>query len=82
MDVEHGSFTPIVMSAIGPMGRESTKFFVGLSEIISETRHQPYSLISAYFDRKEIVICINKLCLRLYMREPFISLRYEPRNVN
>ena len=56
MDVEHGSFTPIVMSALGGMGRESTKFFVRLSEIILENRHQPYSLISAWIRRKLLLL--------------------------
>ena len=63
MDVEHGSFTPIVMSAIGGMGRESTKFFVRLSEIISEKRHEPYSLISAWIRRKLSFALINSVCV-------------------
>ena len=63
MDVEHGSFTPIVMSALGGMGRESTKFFARLSEMISEKRHQPYSLVSAWIRRKLSFAIINSVCV-------------------
>ena len=63
MDVEHGSFTPIVMSALGGMGRESTKFFVRLSEIISEKRYQPNSLVSVWIRRKLPFALINSVCV-------------------
>ena len=48
IDVENGSFTPIVMSVLGGMARESTKLFVRLNEIIPEKGHQQYSLISPW----------------------------------
>ena len=34
MQVEHGTFTPLVMSATGGMGRESSKFHSRLSDLI------------------------------------------------
>ena len=36
MQVEHGTFTSLVMSATGEAGRESSKFYSRLSELISE----------------------------------------------
>ena len=36
MQVEHGTFTPLVMSETGGMGRESSKFYTRLSELINE----------------------------------------------
>ena len=36
MQIEHGSFTPLIMSAAGGMSRECRKFYVCLSEMISE----------------------------------------------
>ena len=81
MDVEYGSFTPIMMLALGGMGRESTKFFVRLNEIILEKGHQPYSLISAWMRRKLSFALINSVCVCIRGGR-FISLRYEPRNVN
>ena len=38
MQVEYGTFTPLVMSATRGMGRESSKFYSRLSELISEKR--------------------------------------------
>ena len=35
MQVERGTFTPLVMSATGGIGRESSKFYSRLSELIS-----------------------------------------------
>ena len=39
-DIEHGSFTAIVMSASGGMARESSKFYSRLSEMVAEKRDQ------------------------------------------
>ena len=38
MQVEHGTFIPLVRSASGGMGRESRKFYAHLSEMIAEKR--------------------------------------------
>ena len=38
LHVEHGSFTPLVMTALGGMGREASKFYSPLSESIVEKR--------------------------------------------
>ena len=38
LQVEHGTFTPLVMSITDGMGRESQKFYARLSEMISEKR--------------------------------------------
>ena len=35
LEVEHGYFTPLVMTALGDMGREASKFYSHLSESIS-----------------------------------------------
>ena len=35
-EIEHGSFTPIVMSATGGMARECSNFYSRLSEMIAE----------------------------------------------
>ena len=56
MQVEHGSFTPLVMSAAGGMARECSKFYSRLSEMIDEKRKERYSLIVAWVRRK---ICFS-----------------------
>ena len=48
LQVEHGSFTPLVMSATGGMGRESRKFYARLAEKLSEKRKQNYSLTASW----------------------------------
>ena len=36
LKIEHGSFTPLVKTALGGMGREASKFYSRLSEPIAE----------------------------------------------
>ena len=45
LQVEHGSFTPLVMSANGGMARECQKNFKRLAELIAENKKQRYSVI-------------------------------------
>ena len=66
MQVEHGTFTPLVMSATGGMGRESSKFYSWLSELISEKRESSYSIVATWIRRKIIFALIKSIgmCLR------------------
>ena len=64
MQTEHGSFTLLVMSATGGMSRECRKFYVRLSEMISEKRDVSYRTIATWIKRnitfllmKSIVLC-------------------------
>ena len=41
--MEHATFTPLVMSATGGMGRAATTFYRRLASIISEKRNTEYS---------------------------------------
>ena len=42
-EVEHATFTPLVMSATGGMGRAATTFYKRLASMISEKRNTEYS---------------------------------------
>ena len=66
MQVEHGTFTPLVMSATGGMGRESSKFYSRLSKLISEKRESSYSIVATWIRRKIIFALIKSIgmCLR------------------
>ena len=69
VQVKHGTFTPLVMSATGGMGRESSKFYSKLSELISEKRGSSYSIVATWIRRKIIFaliksIGIRSMCLR------------------
>ena len=65
-EIEHGSFTPIVMSATGGMARECSKFYSRLSEMIAEKRDQPYSVITSWIRRKISFSLIRSIgmCIR------------------
>ena len=64
-EIEHGSFTPIVTSATGGMTRECSKFCTRLSEMITEKRDQPCSVIASWIRRhfffliRSIGMCIR-----------------------
>ena len=43
VDVEHSSFTPVVLSVSGGLGREATQFYKRLASLLSTKWDQPYS---------------------------------------
>lgn len=65
MQVEHGSFTPLVMSATGGMARECKRFYARLAEMVAEKRNQHYSLISAWIRRKICFALLSSICIFL-----------------
>ena len=50
--VEHGSFTPVVMSAFGGLGRETSKFVSRLTEKIAEKHDLCTSTVANYIRTK------------------------------
>ena len=66
LQVEHGSFTPLVMSSNGGFGRECERFYSKLAEQIAEKQKLPYSIISPWIKRKKIFSLLRSivLCLR------------------
>ena len=66
LQVEHGRFTPLVMSSNGGFGRECGRFFSKLTDQIAEKRKQPYSITSSWIKRKMIFSLLRSigLCLR------------------
>ena len=69
LQVGPGTFTPLVTSATGGMGRESSKFYSRLSELISEKRESSYSIVATWI--RQNYICINKINRQ--------SINYSPR---
>ena len=43
-DVERGSFTPLVLTTTGAMGKEADVFFKRLASLLSDARDEPYSV--------------------------------------
>ena len=66
LQVEHATFTPLVMSSCGGFGRECARFYSKLAEEISEKRQQPYSVVCSWIKRKIVFSLIKSigLCLR------------------
>ena len=50
--IEHGSFTPIVFSALGGCGRETSQFVKSLIEKLSKKRDIPVSITANYIRTK------------------------------
>ena len=66
MNVEHGSFTPLVFYANDSMGCECKKFFSVLAEMITLKRKQEYCITMSWLRRKtsfslmrSILLCIR-----------------------
>ena len=66
LEIEHGSFTPLVFSATGGMGRECTKFISRLAEMIAYKQNKRYSEVITWLRRKiSIGLCkAVGVCLR------------------
>ena len=52
LKIEHGTFTPLVMSTTGGMSRESRKSSAHFSEIISKKTKEIYAFIASRLRRK------------------------------
>ena len=50
--VEHGAFTPIVLSAMGGCGRETSRFITKLTEKLGEKKDMMTSIVSNYIRTK------------------------------
>ena len=61
--VEHGSFTPLVFSATGGMGRECAKFYKRLGEMISDKRKMNNSIVMGWIRRK-LSFCLMRSVIR------------------
>ena len=48
VNVEHGSFTPLVFTIAGGMGKQALKFYDRLASMIAENRGQSKSVITSY----------------------------------
>ena len=48
LEIEHGSFTPLVFSVHGGMGRECKIFYKRLCSLLSEKRGENYSVVSSW----------------------------------
>ena len=47
-EIEHGVFTPLVLSTTGGMGREATTFYKRLADLIAQKRQHPYPTVMGW----------------------------------
>ena len=52
LEIEHGSFTPLIFSATGGMGRECNKFVSRLANIMANKQGKPYGEVITWMRRK------------------------------
>ena len=64
-NVEHGVFTPSVLSSNGGMGKEATTFYKCLTDMIAQKRQHPYSMVMgwlrcrlSYASLRSCIMCI------------------------
>ena len=64
-DVEHGMFTPLVLSSNGGRGKEATTFYKCLTDMIAQKRQHPYSTVMGWLrcrlsfaSLKSYIMCI------------------------
>ena len=48
LDVEHGVFTPLILSTTGGMEREAQTFYKRLADMLSNRREVPYSMLMGW----------------------------------
>ena len=66
LQVENGSFTPLVFSVNGGMGKEANKCYSRIAEKLAEKRDEPY-LVMMYWIRRKISFSMMKsiiMCIR------------------
>ena len=66
LQVEHGSFTPLIMSGIGVMSHEFEKFYSSLAEMICKKRKTNYNATITW-TRREFAFSLIKsigICIR------------------
>ena len=52
LNIEHGSFTPLVFTAMGGIGRESKLFYKRFSELLADSRSDHISITTTWYDEK------------------------------
>ena len=64
--VDHGPFTPLLFSIYGSMGGECHKFYSRLSDLLSEKRNLPKSVVANWIRLKVCFALLKSslLCLR------------------
>ena len=63
LEIENGSFTPLVFDTNGAMGRECARFYKRLAEMLAEKKHMKFSEVSSSI-RTKIAFSLLKSTIR------------------
>ena len=78
INIEHGTFTPLVFSCYGGMAQECSAFFKHLTNLIAEKRNDPYQDVCKLI-RTRIsfaLLRISLICLRGYRGKTTIKDKF------
>ena len=66
IDIEHGTFTPLIFTTSGAMGHECHKFHKALAEKISQKKDEEYNKVIQYMrvNISFLVVKASLLCVR------------------
>ena len=70
IEVEHGSFSPLVFTPYGGSGREAERFLAELAHKVSENKHMSYSTVIGWLRAK---LSFNLLRISCAMHKRFKS---------
>ena len=75
IEVENSSFTPLIFTCYGGMGKECKQFYKHLAKLISEKREVPYSDVITFIRTKMSFSLLKSaiLCIRGYRRRKEID---------
>ena len=76
IDVEHGSFTPLVFSCFGGMSKECSAFYKQLTSMIAEKKDVPFYEVSSFIRTKISfsLLRVAIICLRGHRGTKFDNL--------
>ena len=62
INIDHGSFTPLIFSCFGGMGRECSRYYSQIADLLAEKRNLPKSIISGWL-RSRLNFSMLRSCL-------------------
>ena len=62
INIDHGSFTPLIFSCLGGKGRECSRYYSQIADLLAEKRNLPKSIISGWL-RSRLNFSMLRSCL-------------------
>ena len=72
-EVEHGVFTPIILSTTGGMGKEAATFYKRLGDLIAQKRQKPYATVMGWLRCRLSFASLRASIMCIRVDPPFIA---------